>query len=62
MLGLERKYPGLVTHEIMELNGQLAIASSHDGVIQFTTSYESDGDHILSVYRVLNPDKLAHLR
>ena len=61
-LGLERKYPGLLTHAITELNGQSAIASYHDGVLQMTTSFETDGDRILAVYRVLNPDKLAHLR
>ena len=61
-LGLERKYPGVVTHEIVELNGQPAIGSYHDGVITYVTLFETDGHHILAVYRVLNPDKLAHLR
>jgi RNA polymerase sigma-70 factor (ECF subfamily) len=61
-LGLEHKYPGVVTHEIIELNGQPAIGSYHDGVITYVTLFETDGDHILAVYRVLNPDKLAHLR
>jgi RNA polymerase sigma-70 factor (ECF subfamily) len=61
-LGLEHKYPGIVTHEIIELNGQPAIGSYHDGVIQYATLFETDGEHILAVYRVLNPDKLAHLR
>ena len=60
-LGLERKYPGVVTHEIVELNGQPAIGSYHDGVITYVTLFETDGHHILAVYRVLNPDKLAHL-
>jgi len=31
-------------------------------VITYVTLFETDGDHILAVYRVLNPDKLAHLR
>lgn len=61
-LGLEHKYPGLVTHEITELNGQPALASYHDGVMRMTTSFETDGERILAVYRVLNPDKLAHLQ
>ena len=61
-LGLEHKYPGVVTHEIVELNGQPAIGSYHDGVITYVTLFETDGNHILAVYRVLNPDKLAHLR
>jgi RNA polymerase sigma-70 factor (ECF subfamily) len=62
LLGLEQKYRALITHEIVELNGEPAIASYHDGVIHFTTAFETDGDRILGVYRVLNPDKLDHLR
>jgi RNA polymerase sigma-70 factor (ECF subfamily) len=61
-MGLEHKYPGLLTHEIIELNGQLAIGSYHAGVLHHATMFETDGEHILAVYRVLNPDKLAHLR
>ena len=62
LLGLERKYGRIVTHGIIELNGQLAIVSYYGGVISGTTSFETDGERILAVYRVLNPDKLAHLR
>ena len=61
-IGLEHKYPGFVTHEIIELNGQPAIASYREGVLRFTTMFETDGQCIHAVYRVLNPDKLAHLR
>jgi RNA polymerase sigma-70 factor (ECF subfamily) len=60
-LSLARKYPGMVTHEIIELNGQPAIGSYRDGAIVYVTAFETDGDRILAVYRVLNPDKLAHL-
>jgi hypothetical protein len=31
-------------------------------VIRLATSFETDGERILAIYRVLNPDKLAHLR
>ena len=62
LLGLEHKYRGLFTHEIIELNGQPAIGSYYDGVIRLATSFETDGDRIVGVYRVLNPDKLAHLQ
>jgi RNA polymerase sigma-70 factor (ECF subfamily) len=58
---LEQKYPRHLTHEIIELNGQPAIGSYRNGVIAFATMFETDGDRILAVYRVLNPDKLAHL-
>jgi RNA polymerase sigma-70 factor, ECF subfamily len=62
LLGVEQKYGHRVTHEIMELNGQPAIASYHEGVVRCATSFETDGARIRAVYRVLNPDKLEHLR
>ena len=62
LLGLEQKYCGMLTHEIVELNGEPAIASYRDGVVRLATAFETDGERILGVYRVLNPDKLAHLR
>jgi RNA polymerase sigma-70 factor (ECF subfamily) len=60
-LSLEHKYPGILSHEIIELNGQPAIGSYRDGTIVYVTAFETDGDRILAVYRVLNPDKLARL-
>ena len=60
-LSLQHKYPGVVRHEIVELNGQPAIGSYRNGVLVYATAYETDGDRILAVYRILNPDKLAHL-
>ena len=50
-----------MTHEIVELNGEPAIASYREGVIRFATAFHTDGERILGVYRVLNPDKLDHL-
>lgn len=62
LLGLEHKYGRVVQHRVVELNGEPAIASYYDGVIQHTTAFDTDGSRIFAVYRVLNPDKLAHLR
>lgn len=62
LLGIERKYRDMVTHEIIELNGQPAIGSYRDGLLVYTTSFDTDGERILGAYRVLNPEKLAHLR
>jgi RNA polymerase sigma-70 factor (ECF subfamily) len=60
-LSLEHKYPGFLSHEIIELNGQPAIGSYRDGALAYATMYETDGDRILAIYRILNPDKLDHL-
>jgi RNA polymerase sigma-70 factor (ECF subfamily) len=62
LLGLEHKYRGLITHELAELNGQPALASYRNGALYFTTAFETDGERIIGAYRVLNPDKVAHLR
>lgn len=62
LLGLEHKYPGAFDYGFIELNGQLAIGGYVNGMLAHATSFETDGDRILSVYRVLNPDKLEHLR
>lgn len=59
--GLERKYPRLLEHRIVELNGQPAVASYRDAALVYTTAFDTDGSRIFGVYRVLNPDKLAHL-
>ena len=62
LLGLRRKYRLPFEHWIAELNGQQAIVTRLDGTIVFTTAFETDGMHIAAVYRVLNPDKLEHVR
>jgi RNA polymerase sigma-70 factor (ECF subfamily) len=62
LLGIERKYGNVFTHEIIELNGEPAIASYYDGVVRFATAFETDGERILGVYRVLNPEKLERLQ
>ena len=61
ILGIEQKYRHLFTHEIAELNGEPAVVTYVDGVLRLATAFETDGERILGVYRVLNPDKLDHL-
>lgn len=61
LLGIRRKYCGHLTHELIELNGQPALAGYYDGMLVSATLFETDGERIHAVYRVLNPDKLEHL-
>lgn len=60
LLGLEKKYSGALRHEIAWINGEPAIASYSSEGLFCTTSIESDGEHIVGFYRVLNPDKLRN--
>ncbi|HET9496616.1 MAG TPA: RNA polymerase sigma-70 factor [Chloroflexia bacterium] len=54
-----RENPGAAfTATVTELNGQPAIASYIDGVLNSTLEFEFDGEHITNLYTVVNPDKL----
>jgi RNA polymerase sigma-70 factor, ECF subfamily len=60
-LGAMRKIAGRFTHEIARINGQLGFITYVDGRPFAASSIETDGQRILSVLRVLNPDKLRSL-
>ena len=56
---LMRENPGATfSATVVELNGQPAIATYLDGVLNSTITFDFDGEHITSVYTVVNPDKL----
>lgn len=59
LLGFEKKGAGLTTHEITTLNGEPVIATFVGGKLYLVTAFATDGERILHVYRVVNPDKLA---
>jgi len=58
LLGLERKYGHLLTHEIRSVNGAPTIVTFALGQVFYVTAIETDGDRITAAYRVLNPEKL----
>lgn len=60
-LGVMRKISGRIAHEVVPINGQPGIATYVDGRPFSATAIETDGRRILSVFRVLNPDKLGGL-
>jgi RNA polymerase sigma-70 factor (ECF subfamily) len=62
LLGLECKYGDLVRHRIAWLNGGPAVVSEAGGRVAAATLFETDGERILAVFRVLNPDKLRNVR
>jgi RNA polymerase sigma-70 factor (ECF subfamily) len=57
-VGFQRQGRGLVTHRIVQINGEPAVLTLVGDRTLFTTSLALDGDRITAVYRVLNPDKL----
>jgi RNA polymerase sigma-70 factor (ECF subfamily) len=62
LLGTHRKWNRFHEHRFEMLNGEPALVSLRDGDTFSTTAIDTDGERILAVYRVLNPDKLRHAR
>jgi RNA polymerase sigma-70 factor (ECF subfamily) len=60
-LGLERKYRGVVRHELSWVNGEPALLSFVGHQLLMSTSFDVDGARLVGFYRVLNPEKLRHL-
>lgn len=58
---LARHGRGPLAHELTMLNGEPAALTLLEGRTLFTTSFETSGQRIVGVYRVLNPDKLQHV-
>lgn len=47
-----------VTMEMVEINGEPGVVEYYDGQPFAATTFESDGEKIATLYRVMNPDKL----
>jgi RNA polymerase sigma-70 factor, ECF subfamily len=60
-LGLAHKYGDSFTRRLVELNGGIGVLSYHGGRLIYADTFETNGEQIFAVYRVLNPDKLRHL-
>ncbi len=60
VLGLEsRFYGGRVTRHLAAVNGETGLLTWMRGRLHSSLSIATDGERILAVYNVLNPDKLA---
>ena len=62
MCGVIRKRPTPTVHRLAPINGAVGLLSYRDGRLWSALTIDTDGRRILAVYRVLNPDKLAHLQ
>lgn len=59
-VGVLAKLPHGFTLELADVNGQPGAIGRVDGQLHAVTSFVTDGVRILSVMRVLNPDKLTN--
>jgi RNA polymerase sigma-70 factor (ECF subfamily) len=61
LLGIEKKYARPFTYRLDRMNGEPALVMYKDGKPFGVTYCETDGDRILALYRVMNPDKLGEV-
>jgi RNA polymerase sigma-70 factor (ECF subfamily) len=62
VIGLREKFWAVDrTLEIATVNGESALVVRDGGRLTATMSIATDGDRIVAVYAVLNPEKLSHL-
>lgn len=61
LVKLEEKYAHLFTYRLGHMNGEPVLIMYNDGR-PFAVNYcETDGERILAMYRVMNPDKLGEV-
>jgi RNA polymerase sigma-70 factor (TIGR02957 family) len=56
-----RRYPGGVHVKLVTLNGQSALLRYIEGKLESAMSFETDGEHIVSIHVQRNPDKLERI-
>ena len=61
LLSLERKYGRPFTYRIAQVNAEPAILQTVHGALFSVTFMETDGERIVALYRVMNPDKLRRV-
>lgn len=61
-VGVMGKLEGRLSIGPVQVNGEIGLALYRDGQVYAVTAFETDGHRILSVMRVLNPEKLQGMR
>jgi len=62
LLGVEEKYGRPFVYRVVRLNGEPALVQDLGPRVFSASFIESDGDRIMAMYRVMNPDKLGEVR
>jgi RNA polymerase sigma-70 factor, ECF subfamily len=61
LFGFETKYGRPFTYRVSRANGEPALMQYYGDHLFAVTFMDTDGERILALYRVMNPDKLAHV-
>jgi len=56
---IARRYPGVFTYRVAEINGMPGLLRFMNGKLESASTFVTDGQKILDIYTVRNPDKLA---
>lgn len=59
VLGYAKKARGVLSERMERFNGEPAMVSAHAGGVFAITFCETDGERIVALYRVMNPEKLG---
>lgn len=62
LLGVETKYGRPFTYRLVQVNGETALMQLVGDHLFAVTFCQTDGDRIVALYRVMNPDKLTLVR
>jgi RNA polymerase sigma-70 factor, ECF subfamily len=61
-VGRKRRAAGRIVERLAAVNGQPGVITWQDGTVIAATSFRIEDGRIVSIYRVLNPDKLREIR
>ncbi len=50
-----------ISYRLVTINGEAGVLRYIDGQLESAQAFVTDGEHIVSIYAVRNPDKLAHI-
>jgi len=56
---LRKKNPGQVVYRMAQVNGEPGLLRYVDGRLESAQAFVTDGERIVAIYAVRNPDKLA---
>jgi hypothetical protein len=59
ILGFADKLAGTVSVDVLEINGAPALVARERDRVSFILTLEADGDSVVGVFTVRNPDKLS---
>jgi len=61
LVNLARRFAGHLTARPASVNGDVGTVISLDGTVDMVTAFEVEGDRVVTIRMVRNPDKLTHV-